>query len=108
MNRSMLSTPAPRGSGFRGLLQLTIWARRMPAQRDSARRAPGSVAGPSASAKPGLAVEQLAGNLQVAGVRGGLLDHMQDDPADALDLTGVLRVMMKAEAARCRRQRGDG
>src|ERR1700722_20783721 len=64
--------------------------------------------GGSASAEPGFPVEQFAGDLQVAGVRGGLLDHMQDDPADVRDLPGVLRVMVKVEPARGRGQRGDG
>ena len=41
-------------------------------------------------------------------MRGGLLDHMQDDPADVRDLPGVLRVVVKAEPARGRGQRGDG
>jgi hypothetical protein len=34
--------------------------------------------GGSASAEPGFPVQQFAGDLQVAGVRGGLLDHVQD------------------------------
>src|ERR1700722_20880847 len=64
--------------------------------------------GGSASAEPGFPVEQFAGDLQVAGVRGGLLDHMQDDPADVRDLPGVLGVLVKVEPARGRGQRGDG
>ena len=41
-------------------------------------------------------------------MHGGLLDHVQDDPADVRDLLGVLRVRVKAEPARGRGQRGDG
>jgi hypothetical protein len=58
--------------------------------------------GGSASAEPGFPVQQFAGDLQVAGVGGGLLDHVQDDPADVRDLLGVLRVLVKAEPARGR------
>src|SRR5580693_7786711 len=68
----------------------------------------GACWGRSASAEPGFPVEQFACDLEVAGVRGSLLDHVQDDPADVRDLLGVLRVMVKAEPARGRGQRGDG
>src|ERR1700733_11249076 len=64
--------------------------------------------GGSATAEPGLPVEQFTCDLQVAGMRGGLLDHVQDDPADIRDLPDVLRVRVKAEPARSRGQRGDG
>src|ERR1039457_950312 len=64
--------------------------------------------GGSASAEPGFHVEQFACDLQVAGGRGGLLDHVEDDPANVHDLLGVLRVRVKAEPARGRGQRDDG
>src|ERR1700729_1830440 len=67
----------------------------------------GAYWGGSASAEPGFPVQQFACDLQVAGVRGGLLDHVQDDPADVRDLPGVLRVMVKAGPGRGRGQGGD-
>jgi hypothetical protein len=41
-------------------------------------------------------------------MRGGLLDHVQDDPPDVRELPDVLRVMVEVEPARGRGQRGDG
>src|ERR1039458_1039347 len=71
----------------------------MPLGESSRRAARCQVAG-SASAEPGFPVEQFACDLKVAGVRGRLLDHVEDDPADARDLGGVLRVRVEVEPAR--------
>ena len=65
-------------------------------------------AGGSASGNPDFSVEQFACDLKVAGVRGRFLDQVQNDPADARDLGGVLRVRVEVEPAWSRGQRGDG
>src|SRR5580704_6163856 len=62
----------------------------------------------SAPGPPGLPVEQFACDLKVAGVRGRLLDYVQDDPADTRDLGGVLRVRVEVEPARGCRKRSNG
>jgi hypothetical protein len=52
-----------------------ITALKVPEPLESGRMAAGYWGG-SASAEPGFPVEQFACDLEVAGVRGGLLDHV--------------------------------
>src|SRR3954454_7318783 len=58
-----------------------------------------------AQAQPGSAVEQLASDLQVSRVGGGLLDEMEADLAHSGRLLGVGTAVV---SARCRVERGDG
>jgi Arc/MetJ family transcription regulator len=48
----------------------------------------------SARPEPGASVEQLACDVEVAGVPGRLLDHVQHDPAQVGGLSGDDRVRM--------------
>lgn len=61
-----------------------------------------------AAAEPGLTVEQLTCDLKVTGMHGGLLDHVQDNPADTGDLGCVHGVGVELQPARGRGQRRDG
>ena len=63
-----------------------------------ARRSTSRSTGRSAGAEAGAAVEELAGGVEVAGVAGGLLDHVQDDPAQVGGL-GAERVGVPGRAA---------